>query len=228
MRLVLLGPPGAGKGTLANLLKTDLKIAHVSTGDILREEMKNQTRLGLEVKSFVERGDLVPDEVVTKIIEQKLQNDGLVQHGFMLDGFPRTKTQSEDLDGILNGLNKPLDYTLYFEVEVPVIIQRLTGRRVCRACGALFHATNRPPKKNGVCDVCDGELYQRPDDNEETIKARLAVYTKSTTPIIDYYEQQKKLLRVNSNQDATAVRNELMSIFKKDRKIDSYQVERRD
>jgi len=226
MRLVLLGPPGAGKGTLANLLKEDLKIAHISTGDILREEMKNQTLLGVEVKGFVERGDLVPDEVVTKIIDQKFQNGGLVEKGFMLDGFPRTKAQSEDLDKILSRIQKPLDYALYFAVDLPVIIQRLTGRRVCRKCGALFHATNKPPKKNGICDGCGGELYQRPDDNEETIKARMDVYANSTTPIIDYYERQKKLLRINSNRDALEVKNELMNIFRKDRKIDSHQVER--
>lgn len=227
MRLVLLGPPGAGKGTLANLLKEDLKITHISTGDILREEMKNKTTLGRRVKSYVERGDLVPDEVVTKIIEQRFQNSGLVHKGFMLDGFPRTKAQSEDLDRILASLDKPLDYALYFEADLEVIIQRLTGRLVCRTCGALFHATNRPPKKNGVCDVCRGPLYQRPDDNEETIKARMAVYAQNTEPIIVYYEGQQKLLRINANRDAVEVRNELRKTFQKDPQIDSHQVERR-
>ena len=227
MKLVLLGPPGAGKGTLANLLKNDLKIEHISTGDILREEMKNGTSLGRQVKSYIEKGDLVPDEVVTKIIEQKLTGSSLRSKGFMLDGFPRTTTQAEDLDKILNLSHNPITYALYLEVSLPVVIQRLTGRRVCRKCGAVFHETNRPPKAKGICDICGGELYQRADDKEETIRARLDVYNKSTAPIIDYYEKQSKLLRADSNKDSEEVHFEVINIFRKDGTINSDQVQRR-
>ncbi len=228
MRLVLLGPPGAGKGTLANLLKEDLGLKHISTGDILREEMKQGTQLGLKVKAFIEKGDLVPDEVVTKIIEQTLTSGAMnPAAGFMLDGFPRTTTQAYDLDRILAGIHKPIDYALYFDLSLPVIIQRLTGRRVCRKCGAVFHETNRPPQKKGVCDACGGELYQRADDKEETIKARLDVYMKSTAPIIDYYQKQKKLLKVDANKDSEDVHVDVVKIFRQDGKINPDQVRRR-
>lgn len=219
MRLVLLGPPGAGKGTLAALLKENLKVAHISTGDILREEMKNNTRLGLEAKQYIENGKLVPDEVVTKLIESKLKSNGVGNQGFMLDGFPRTIQQAKDLDRILKDLKQPLDYVLYLESTLSVIIQRLTGRRVCRNCGALFHMTNKPPRKNGVCNSCGGVLYQRADDNEETIRTRMDVYLQNTTPIIDYYEDQGKLRKVNADKNAEEVQAVLMKIFHEDRQI---------
>ena len=202
MKLVLLGPPGAGKGTLASSLKDSLKIEHISTGDILREEMKNNTALGKQAKEYIDRGELLPDEVVTKIIEQKLKKSGSNQQGFLLDGFPRTVQQAKDLDAILKRINKPLDYVLYLKATLPVIIQRLTGRRVCRNCGAVFHATNRPTKKTNICDECGGPLYQRADDNEETIRTRMDVYMNSTQPIIEYYEGQDKLLPLNADNES--------------------------
>ncbi|HOW35969.1 MAG TPA: adenylate kinase [Candidatus Omnitrophota bacterium] len=227
MRLVLLGPPGAGKGTQAGSLKEDLKVPHISTGDILREEMKAGTALGLDVKKYVESGKLVPDEVVTKIIETRLVAGDKANQGFMLDGFPRTKKQAEDLDAILTKANKPLDYAIYFDTSLPVIVQRLTGRRVCRQCNALYHTANKPPKKEGVCDTCAGPLYQRPDDNEETIKTRMDVYLKSTAPIIDYYQAQGKLKKVNADKDALDVKGHLMKIFHADGKINQDKVRRR-
>ncbi len=210
MRLVLLGPPGAGKGTLANLLRDHLKIQHISTGDILREEMKKESPLGKKTKTIVDRGALVPDDIVTKIIENKFSEDNLIHQGFLLDGFPRTKLQAEDLDKILNPLHKPLDCALYLDASRKIIIQRLTGRRVCRHCGAVYHIHNRLPKIEGKCDVCNGHLYQRPDDNEETIKTRLDVYIKSTAPIIEYYAQQKKLLKVDGDRDSEKVFEQFM------------------
>ncbi len=227
MRLVLLGPPGAGKGTQALILKDMLGIVHISTGDILRDEMSKKTSLSKEISRIVEQGALVPDEIVTKIIERKLTQDKSAQQGFMLDGFPRTKKQAEDLDKILNKLDKSINYALNFDCSLPVIIQRLTGRRVCRKCGALFHTMNKPPKKEGVCDVCAGELYQRPDDNEETIKKRLRIYFENTTPIIQYYEAQNKLRRLDANEDAQALNRYLMKMFHEDGKIDKDKVERR-
>lgn len=226
MRLVLLGPPGAGKGTQANLLKKTLSLAHISTGDILREEMSKATKLGQEVKKFVETGALVPDKVVTKIIENRLTGDKQFEGGYMLDGFPRTRRQAEDLDKIVSKVKRPIDYAVYFDATLPVIIQRLTGRRVCKKCGDLYHATNRPPKKAGICDTCGGELYQRADDNEATIKTRMDVYLKSTAPIIDYYQNQKKLITVDANKDDISVKKHLMGVFVKDGKLDTDQIER--
>ncbi len=226
MRIVLLGPPGAGKGTQAKLLKDELGIAHVSTGDILREEMKNNTPLGQEIKQFVNSGGLVPDEIITKIIEQKLMTDKSLDKGYMLDGFPRTKAQAQDLDRITQKIGKPIDYTLYMEASLPIIIQRLTGRRVCRKCGALFHVVNKPSRKEGVCDLCQGELYQRSDDNEETIKKRMEVYLTNTQPIIDYYKAQGKLRTIDASRNAEKVMVELMDMFNQDGKIDKNKVKK--
>jgi adenylate kinase len=222
MKMVLLGPPGAGKGTLANLLKESHGLLHISSGDLLREEMKNNTDLGQEVKNYIENGELVPDKVVTRLIEHKFTSNNRLDKGYMLDGFPRTKQQAEDLDKILSNVNKPLDYALYLESTLPVIIQRLTGRRVCRNCGALFHINNKPPKKEGVCDLCKGEVYQRADDNEETIKTRMNVYMKNTMPIIDYYKLQGKLKKVDADKDSHEVQEILMQIFNEDRKLNQH------
>ena len=199
MKIVLLGPPGAGKGSLAALIKDHYKITHISTGDMFREEMKKGSALGNEVKGLIEKGALVSDEIVTRIIEQKFVADAALAKGYMLDGFPRTVTQAQDLDKILTKVNKPLDFALNMEADSNLILKRLTGRRVCRGCGAVYHMTNKPPLKQGVCDICLGELYQRTDDNETTIRKRLDVYSASTQPIIDFYEQSGRLKRVNGN-----------------------------
>ena len=213
MNTVLLGPPGAGKGTLAAFIKERFSTLHISTGDILREEMNNQTLLGREVKQYIEGGKLVPDEVVTRLIRNKFSGNNTVNAGFMLDGFPRTVTQAQDLDAILDEFDKPLDHVVYLDSTLPVIIQRLTGRRICRDCGALFHIINKPPKKAGVCDACGGEVYQRADDNEETIKTRMDVYLKNTKPIIEYYQRQNKLKKVDADKDSQEVRDILMKAF---------------
>lgn len=213
MRIVLLGPPGAGKGTLASLIKEQFKMDHISTGDIMREEMKNQTPLGQELKGFVESGKLVPDAMVTKIVENKLIRDKDKNDRYLLDGFPRTTAQAQALDGILAKMGSPINFALYMEASLPVIIQRLTGRRVCRKCGALYHAVNRPPKKQNVCDSCGGELYQRPDDNEETIRTRMEVYVKNISPIIDYYDKQGKLHKVDGDKAAEGILQSLVGLL---------------
>lgn len=219
MRLVLLGPPGAGKGTLAALLKESLKLVHISTGDMLREEMKKETPIGQEAKKFIEKGELVPDEFVIRLIEKKLTSGKRGEHGHMLDGFPRTRKQAEDLDRILGEIRQPLDYALYMESTLPVIIQRLGGRRVCRNCGALYHIRNKPPKKDKICDLCGGELYQRADDNEVTIRTRIDVYLKSTRQVIDYYQAQGKLKKLDGDKDSEEVQAVLMQIFHEDHKF---------
>ena len=222
MRLVLLGPPGAGKGTLAALLKESLKLVHISTGDMLREEMKKETSIGQEAKKFIEKGELVPDEFVIKLIEKKLTGGKRVEHGYMLDGFPRTRKQAEDLDRILGEIRQPLDYALYMESTLPVIIQRLGGRRVCKNCGALYHIRNKPPKKDKICDLCGGELYQRADDNEVTIRTRMDVYLKSTRLVIDYYQAQGKLKKLDGDKDSEEVQAVLMQIFHEDHKLNKH------
>ncbi|MDD3374896.1 MAG: adenylate kinase [Candidatus Omnitrophica bacterium] len=224
MRLILLGAPGAGKGTQAKLLEKVLNLKHVSMGDILREEMKNCTPLGQEVKSFVESGGLVPDDVVTRIIENRLKDKTFAPNGYLLDGFPRTKQQAQDLDAIVESLCQPIDYVVCMEVDSEIVIQRLTGRRVCRSCGALYHTVNMPSKKEGVCDSCDGELYQRVDDNEETIRKRINVYLENTAPIVEYYQAKGILLKADGNQEANRLKDYLLEIFKKDGKIDTFKI----
>lgn len=207
MNTVLLGPPGAGKGTLAAVLKEKFGLLHISTGDLLREEMKSGSDLGNKVKKFVESGDLVPDQIVIEMIEKKLTQNDLGVKGYMLDGFPRTTVQAEDLDKILAKIGRPIDVALYMQASLPVVLQRLTGRRVCRKCGAISHVVNRPSKRPGICDLCDGELYQRADDTEETIRNRMQVYEQKTAPIIDYYQKQGKLQTVSGDKDTEYITN---------------------
>lgn len=213
MKLVLLGPPGAGKGTLASLLKSTLDLLHISTGDLLREEMKNGTELGKEAKKFIEDGKLVPDELVTKLVENKFKTDKRINRGYMLDGFPRTVKQAEDLGAILAKVGKPLDYAINMEATLAVILKRLTGRRVCKKCGATYHMINRPPQKKDICDACGSELYQRADDNEATIKTRMDIYLKNTKPIIDYYKDEGILKTIDGDKESEDLQEELMKTF---------------
>lgn len=212
MNVVLLGPPGAGKGTLANFLKEKYGILHISTGDMLREEMKSGSPLGKDVKKYVETGALVPDAVIIKLIENKLKTSQSVK-GYLLDGFPRTTVQATELDKILMKNNRPVDHVLYMEARLEVILPRLTGRRLCRACGKIFHIVNMPSKKGDRCDQCGGELYQRADDKEETIRNRMEVYLASTKPIVDFYEKQGKLVRCNAEQKTEDLVKQLTGIL---------------
>lgn len=193
MNLILLGPPGAGKGTQAKMLIDAYGIPQVSTGDMLREAVKNQTPLGLEAKKFMDAGKLVTDEVVIGLAKDRISQPD-AQKGFMLDGFPRTVAQAEALDKMLGEMGKKLDHVVSIEVANSELMGRLTGRRTCKACGAGFHMVFDPPKVEGKCDKCGGELYQRDDDNEATVSNRLKVYEDQTKPLIDYY-QGKSLLR---------------------------------
>ncbi|HOX54736.1 MAG: adenylate kinase [Candidatus Omnitrophica bacterium] len=214
MNLVLLGPPGAGKGTQAKVLNEGLRLPHISTGDILRDSVKKQTKFGLEVKKIMESGALVPDDLINKIIEERLAQPD-TENGFILDGFPRTKQQAIKLDEILK--KHPagaIDLVLYFDSTLKVIIERLSGRLVCRNCGANFHIKNVPPKKDRICDFCGGELYQRQDDKEETIKNRIKVYEESISPLIEYYEKQNKIRKINADFSAQEVYKVLMKLFK--------------
>ncbi len=203
-RMVFLGPPGAGKGTQASMLKSKYGIAHVSTGDILREAVKKGTELGKKAKEYMDKGLLVPDEIIIGIIEERLSEPD-AQKGFILDGFPRTIPQAEALDQLLEEKGMTLSAVFLFNAGKETILERLTGRRVCRNCGALYHIKYSPPKVEGVCDKCGGELYQRDDDKEETILRRLEVYRKQTAPLIDYYKKKGILFELDANKDSKEV-----------------------
>jgi adenylate kinase len=192
MNIILLGPPGAGKGTQAKRMIERYGIPQISTGDMLRAALKEGTPLGLEAKKFMDQGQLVPDSVVIGLVKERIQKDDC-KKGYMLDGFPRNVSQAEALDKMLSELVQKVDDVISIEVPSSELVGRLTGRRTCRNCGSGFHVMFDPPKKDGVCDKCSGELYQRDDDNETTVKSRLDVYDKQTKPLIDYYLKQTKL-----------------------------------
>ena len=189
MKIILMGPPGAGKGTQAEKLVEVYQIPHISTGDMFRKAQKEGTELGLKAKSYMDQGQLVPDEVTVGIVKERLAEDDC-KEGFLLDGFPRTVQQADALDGILKELGMALDRVVNIEVDKAFLVDRLTGRRVCRTCGATYHVTNKAPKVEGVCDKCGGELYQRNDDKIETVSNRLDVYAAQTAPLIEYYQSK--------------------------------------
>ncbi|MCH2533570.1 MAG: adenylate kinase [Bdellovibrionales bacterium] len=203
MNLLLFGPPGAGKGTQSTFLVEKLDMRHISTGDLFRSAMKNNTELGQKAKQYMDKGQLVPDEIVIGMVEEKLKS--LSGQSFILDGFPRTEPQAQALDKLLDQLNLKLDWVVSLSVPDETLISRLTGRRVCKACGAVYHTDSKPTQKEGVCDVCGGEVIQRADDKEEVIKDRLEVYRKNTAPLIDYYQAQNKLLDIDGTGATEAV-----------------------
>ncbi len=188
MNIILLGPPGAGKGTQAAKIVEKYGVPHISTGDIFRENIKNGTELGKKAKAYMDKGELVPDELVIEIATDRLAKDDC-KDGFMLDGFPRTVHQAEKLDEFLKAHGRKIEHVIDIAVEKKELVSRITGRRVCKACGASYHIVNIPPKKEGICDACGGELFQRADDTEETVANRIDVYESQTMPLIDYYEK---------------------------------------
>ncbi len=198
MNLILLGPPGAGKGTQAAMIVEKYNIPHISTGDIFRENIKNGTKLGKKAQSYMNKGELVPDSLVIEIAEDRLRKDDC-KDGFLLDGFPRTVEQAVALDAFLADEGKKVDHVLDIDVEKPELMKRITGRRVCQACGATFHITGMPPKKEGICDKCGGELIQRADDTEETAENRIEVYNSQTKPLLDYYDRAGNIAHLDGS-----------------------------
>ncbi|MGE7219574.1 adenylate kinase [Priestia koreensis] len=204
MNLVLMGLPGAGKGTQAERIVENYDIPHISTGDMFRAAMKEGTELGLEAKSYIDKGELVPDEVTIGIVRERLSKDDC-EKGFLLDGFPRTVAQADALETMLVELGRKIDYVINIDVDQSVLMERLTGRRICKDCGATYHLVFNPPAKEGVCDKCGGELYQRADDNSETVATRLEVNVKQTKPLLAFYEEKGYLRNVNGQQDINDV-----------------------
>lgn len=213
MRIILLGPPGAGKGTQAKSLAEELALAHVSTGDILRQNVKDATSLGKEAKDFMDRGLLVPDELMAKMLQERFAQAD-VRKGFILDGYPRNLAQAKTLEDIFSIQGIDVDLVVYLDSSEEIIIQRLSGRLVCSKCGANFHKTNMPPKRDGICDKCGAALYQRSDDKVETIKRRLEVYKKETSDLIEYYQGKNKLHRLDADGQASIVLSQIVALAK--------------
>jgi adenylate kinase len=210
MKLVLLGPPGAGKGTQAKMLTERFDIPQISTGDILRAAVKDGTPMGVKARTFMDAGNLVPDEVVVGIVRERLQKDDCAG-GFILDGFPRTVAQADALKQTLHSLGKELDAVVSLEVDTEALVERLTGRRTCRACGRGFHVKFDPSRVDGKCDACGGDLYQRDDDREETIRKRLEVYHQQTSPLVSYYREEDLLVTVDGMQEIDSVQEQILS-----------------
>lgn len=214
MRIILLGPPGAGKGTQAKILAEELNLPHIATGDLLRQNVSGGTSLGKQAKSYMDKGALVPDELVSRMLIERFREPA-VKKGFILDGFPRNLSQAKTLDDILRPKNMDIDLVFYLDTSERVIIQRLTGRLVCKSCGANFHVKNMPPKVSMICDNCGSQLYQRSDDNETTIRKRLEVYQKEASGLIQYYQAKKKLERLSADGEAQIVLDKMVRVIHK-------------
>lgn len=212
MKIVFMGPPGAGKGTQAEKIIENYQIPHISTGDMFRKAIKDQTELGMEAKRYMDQGALVPDHVTIGIVKDRLSESDC-KSGFLLDGFPRTVDQAKALDEILTSLDSKIDYVINIDVDLDILKERLTGRRICRSCGATYHMIFNPPAVAGTCDKCGGELYQRKDDNEETVGNRLDVYVSQTKPLLDYYSLAGNLVNSNGQQSIDLVFAEIQDVL---------------
>ena len=212
MKIIMLGAPGAGKGTQAKQIAAKYEIPHISTGDIFRANIKEGTALGMEAKSYMDKGQLVPDELTVKILLDRVSKDDC-KNGYVLDGFPRTIPQADVLDKAVSELNDKIDYAINVDVNDDNIIRRMSGRRACLNCGATYHIVNVPPKKEGICDTCGSELVIRDDDKEETVKARLLAYHEQTQPLIDYYNNKGILKEVDGTKDMNDVFADIVNIL---------------
>lgn len=212
MNIILLGPPGAGKGTQAKMLVSEFGLPHISTGDMFRAAIKQGTEVGLKAKAIMDAGQLVPDEITIDIVQTRLGQSDCAS-GFLLDGFPRTVPQAQALDRILEGSECSLDAAVNIDLPNDTIIARMAGRRVCRQCGASYHLEFNPPREAGKCDQCGGELYQRSDDSEETVANRLKVYTQQTEPLLAYYQKQGLVLNIDGNQEMARVFRDIYNIL---------------
>ncbi|SDZ62710.1 adenylate kinase [Evansella caseinilytica] len=213
MNLILMGLPGAGKGTQAEKIVDKYGVPHISTGDMFRAAIKNSTRLGLQAKAFMDEGNLVPDEVTIGIVRERLSNEDCV-NGFLLDGFPRTVAQAEALDEMLNELDRQLDHVLYIEVPKEDLFKRLTGRWICPACGTTYHELYNPPKVAGKCDKDGSELIQRDDDKPETVGKRLEVNLEQVKPLVDFYEEKGYLCKLDGNKEIQEVFEDIDTVLK--------------
>ncbi|MBB3132040.1 adenylate kinase [Paenibacillus rhizosphaerae] len=213
MNILFMGPPGAGKGTQAEVIVNEFGIPHISTGDAFRLAIKQGTPIGKKAKEYMDQGFLVPDDVTIGIVEERLQQSDC-EKGFLLDGFPRTLSQAEALDEILSRLNTKLDHVINLKVDRDKLMARLTGRRICKNCGATYHVIFNPPKQEGVCDKCGGELYQRSDDNEESVGTRLDEYINKTAPLLTFYENKGLLRQIDGDQEIGTVSDEIVSVLR--------------
>ncbi|NSW53526.1 MAG: adenylate kinase [Anaerolineae bacterium] len=212
--IVLLGPPGAGKGTQAEILSKEMNLVHVSTGDIFRENLKNETELGLLAKGYMSKGELVPDDVTNAMVKDRLDRDDCRAQGALLDGYPRTPDQAAALGEMLREISGKLLCVPYIAVPAEVLVERLSGRWTCPVCSTPYHMVSKPPKVAGKCDHDGAELYQRDDDKPETVKNRIDVYMKNTAPLIEYYRQQGLLAELDGTQDIAAVSKEMLSLVR--------------
>ena len=212
MRLIFIGPPGVGKGTQATLIKDHFDILHLSTGDILREEIAQQSTVGIKAKSFMDRGYLVPDNILLEMMEKRLQQPHS-ENGYILDGFPRTIPQAEGLDDILERTNQVLDAVVSIELDTDTIVKRLSGRRSCKQCDSIINLLFNPPKTEGRCDICSGELVQRSDDKDEVVLNRLTVYNEQTAPLLDYYTNKGLIITIDGQGDIAVIKNNILEVL---------------
>lgn len=212
MNIILMGLPGAGKGTQASEIVKKFPIPHISTGDMFRKAIKDETDLGKEAKSYMDRGELVPDEVTVGIVKERISEDD-AKKGFLLDGFPRTIEQAEALNNIMSELDRNIDAVINIEVPEEELMNRLTGRRICEKCGTTYHLVFNPPKVDGICDIDGGKLYQREDDNPETVSNRLSVNVKQSKPILEYYNNKGVLKNIDGSKDIDEVTNDVIDIL---------------
>jgi adenylate kinase len=214
MNILIMGPAGAGKGTMSDLILKEYDIPHISTGDMLRENVRNNTELGKMAKSYMEAGKLVPDDVINAMVEDRLQQPDC-QKGYLLDGFPRTLVQAEEFKKIAEKIGKPVESVIALEVDFDQLVDRITGRRICPKCGAIYHIRNHAPKTEGICDECGAELTQRKDDTVEQLKVRMDEYEKSTKPVIDFFEPLGVVSHINAGQAKDIVFAEVKAALEK-------------